>query len=251
MVEIDIVFTLAVFIAGIFMFLAPCTLPLVPAYLAFISGIHGRVQPNDPGVKRRLLISALMFSVGFTVVFVGLGLLAGWFGEVLAVFHNLLRIVGGLFVIVFALLMLGLIHFPVLDEQHTFSQLRRIQPGSPKATFFIGAAFALGWTPCIGPILASVLLVASSEGSVLAGGWLLFVFSLGMALPFLLTAYFYSLAQDWFSHYQVVAKGIQTAGGLLLLLVGVLLLTDTLGALVQYGTPLFNTLGLDFIYNYF
>jgi len=253
MIEISLTFTISVFIAGVLMFLAPCTLPLVPAYLAFISGVKEK-ELRDPqssaAARRSVIINGIAFVLGFTTIFVGFGVLAGLLGGFIGQFRDILSQVGGAFIILFGLMMLNIIKItPLLRERHV-SMPSILTPGNPGSAFGIGATFALGWTPCVGPVLASVLLLASTTTTALQGGFMLAVFSLGLAIPFLLVAFAYAHASSYIAHIAPITKWISYIGGVFLIFLGVLLLTGNFGFTVEYGYRLFEVIGFDGLFDH-
>ena len=252
MLELTIPFVISAFIAGLLMFLAPCTLPLVPAYLAFISG----VRPDDlrgasaHTARQRIMINGTAFTLGFSVIFIAFGVLVGLFGLYIGAFRELLTQIGGVFIIFFGLSMLGVFTIAPLMKKRAVQLPGALEPGRPMSAFLIGATFALGWTPCVGPVLASVLLLAATSATVLEGGLLLTVFSLGLSVPFLLTAFLYARASALIHRYAYVTKWVQLIGGVFLVCIGVLLLTNSFGLTVEYGYTLFNILGIDSLFNH-
>lgn len=253
MIEISIAFTVSVFIAGLLMFLAPCTLPLVPAYLAFISGVKNEELQNpetEAHAKRTIIINGIAFVLGFSVIFVGFGLLAGLLGGQIGQFRNILSQVGGVFIIIFGLMMLNVIKIAPLMRERRIEFPTFLTPGNPASAFGIGSVFALGWTPCVGPVLASVLLLASTSATALDGAFLLAVFSLGLAVPFLFTAFLYIRAAKIISRISVVTKWISYIGGVFLIFLGLLLLTGNFGFTVEYGYKIFNFLGFEGLFDH-
>jgi len=231
---------LAAFAAGLLSFLSPCVLPLIPAYLSFVSELslaemRGRKAGRQASV--RVLLHALLFVAGFSLVFVGLGASATVLGKFLLAQLGILKKIAGLLVILFGLHTLGLFRIRFLDRE------RRFQHGSKPiglvGSFLVGVAFALGWTPCIGPILATVLFYASTKESVVQGTALLTVYSAGLGIPFLLAAVgmerFLSVSSFLKRHFQA----IEIVSGLLLIAVGLLILTDELTRLAELFTRLF------------
>ena len=248
MVEIGVLFFISVFIAGVLMFLAPCSLPLVPAYLAFISGVKNEELANPKTrarARRAILLNGGMFVLGFTTIFVGFGLLAGLFGAQIGQFRNVLSQVGGGFIIIFGLMMLQIINIAPLMREHRLKMPAILTPGKPSSAFIMGSVFALGWTPCVGPVLASVLLLASTSTTVFSGGFLLAVFSLGLAVPFIITAVLFARASHVIATYSGVTKWVGRVGGAFLIFIGILLFTDNFGLTVEYGYKVFNFFGLD------
>ena len=183
------------FIAGLFTFLAPCTFPLVPGYLGFISGTSA-ADLRDPNrlhaVRWKIFLNGLLYVVGFSAVFILLGSLFGLGGAALVRYRIWLSRIGGVFVIFFGLYMMNLLRLPFLKFLNTDTHIRAtqwIRPGNPVSSFLFGATFAFGWTPCLGPILGSVLFLASTSGTVGQGAFLLAIFSLGLAVPFLIISF--------------------------------------------------------------
>jgi len=220
------------FFAGVLTFLAPCTLPLVPGYLGFISGVGAR-ELGDPlqikSARRKIFLGGLMFVLGFSAVFILLGSLFGLGGAALIRYRIWLSRIGGLFVIFFGLFMIGLLRLPALHVEKRVRVFRAITPGHPSSAFIFGATFALGWTPCVGPILGSILTLAAASSTVGQGAFLLAVFSLGLAVPFLLLAAGIGSASATIAKISTVLPMISVVGGIFLLVLGALLLTDNLG----------------------
>lgn len=244
MPELSVSLAAASILAGFLMFLAPCTLPLVPGYLAFISGVSQKDIDTKNG-HRKIIINAISFSLGFSFIFIFFGLLAGFFGEFVGVWRDLLSVIGGALVIIFGLMMLDFFKIPKLSKTYSFKIPTYVTPGHPSSAALIGAIFALGWTPCVGPILATVLLLASTNATVESGALLLALFSLGLAVPFILTAILYSKVQLLIGRYASTTKFIQKTGGMFLLLIGLLLLINQFELTVEYGYVLFTWLGLE------
>lgn len=253
MIEVTTALFISAFIAGVLMFLAPCTLPLIPAYLAFISGVKPE-ELNDPATaakaRRSIVFNGLTFVIGFSLVFITFGMLAGFFGSLIGQFRGVLTQVGGVFIIIFGLMVLGAIPLSKFFSGRGLPTPTILKPGNPLSALVIGATFALGWTPCVGPVLASVLFLATTEATVFSGGLLLAVFSLGMAVPFLLTAILYSRAAAMLTHSEVLLRWVSYIGGLFLILIGILLLTDNFGLTVEYGYKLFDIIGVDGLFDY-
>lgn len=229
---------LAAFIAGFLTFFAPCTAPIIPGYLAFISGVSDRELENAARAKsarRRIFLNGASFVVGFSVVFIILGTLVGLAGRALVPYRLWLTRIGGVFVIAFGLFMLKALPIPFLSGPHVIPIPKIFQRGKPENSFLLGATFALGWTPCVGPVLASVLFLASTTTTIVTGTWLLAVFALGLAIPFLATAALTSAAAHFLDQHSGFLHTISFLGGLLLLLIGILLLTNNFNGLVSLG----------------
>lgn len=226
------------FVAGFLMFLAPCTLPIVPGYLAFIAA--GR------GVMR----NAFAFVLGFSVLFILLGASAGLFGLVVGAWRYEIARLGGVILILFGLTMLGTLRLPFISAEHHVRLPKFLTLGTMSSSFLIGALFALGWSPCIGPILGSVLFLASASATALSGAILLGVFSLGLGLPFLLTALLLEKAQSWAVKTAAVAHYVSYVGGVLLIGIGLLMLFNMTGLLVSWGYGALDMFGYDRLLNY-
>lgn len=179
----------AALLAGLVSFLSPCVLPLVPPYLCFLAGTtfeHLIAREPEPLVARRELATALLFVLGFTTVFVALGASASAIGELLRQYSSILTTIAGISVIVMGLHFLGVFHFAFMNRT---ARIQVEKPIGLWGAYVMGLAFAFGWTPCIGPVLAAILAVAASEASVARGAGLLAVYSLGLGIPFLLAAF--------------------------------------------------------------
>lgn len=250
MLELSAGLVMASFVAGVLMFIAPCTLPLVPAYLAFIAGVKP-AEVSSAAVRQKIVRNSLLYSAGFTLVFVGFGILAGLLGSVAGSLRSVLIPLSGLLVIMFGLQMLHVVNLSRFFSSQSVSIPLFLKPGSATGAFVIGAAFALGWTPCIGPVLATVLLLAGSLGTVMSGALLLFVFSLGLALPFLLVALLYARATHYIATHQRFLYVTEVLGGLLLVGIGLLLLTNNFDLTIYYGTQALEFFGLGQLLDYY
>ena len=229
------------------MFLAPCTFPIVPGYLAFIAGVPaGKVGSS----RRRIFVNALAFVVGFSVIFILLGSFAASLGGLLGPWRDTLGRAAGAIIILFGLTMLGAFNIPLLSGERRIRVPRWLSLGHPHSSFLIGALFALGWSPCIGPILGTILFLASAKATALAGAVLLGVFSLGLAIPFLLCAWAISSAQGVIERAGALTKALSIFGGLILIALGALMLTNTTGLLIVWGFSIFNGLGYDALLKY-
>lgn len=241
------------FIAGLFTFLAPCTLPLVPGYLGFISGVSLQ-DIHDPQkaplVRRKILLNGLAFIVGFTVVFIAFGTLAGFLGRTLVPYRIWLTRVGGVFGIIFGLFMLRVLKIPFLNKEKQFTAPKLFTQGKALNSFFLGAAFAFGWTPCVGPILGSILLLASTSTTALQGAFLLFIFSLGLAVPFLAIAIGIGHAAQYVRRITKYLNIISVVGGLFLIVLGILLLTNNFSIFISVAYRLFDFVNYEQLLDY-
>lgn len=246
--EIGFIFIISTFFAGILTFLAPCTLPLVPAYLGFISGVDQDALKNPETAKaarRKIFLNGLAFIVGFSLVFIAFGVLAGIAGQALAPYRIWMARIGGGLVILFGLFMLGFFKLPFFQSDKRIPIPKWLTLGRPSSSLFIGGTFALGWTPCVGPILGSVLLLAGTSATAVQGGFLLAVFSLGLAIPFLIIALLFSRATRYIDSISKYLKWVSIIGGIFLILLGALLVTDNFGLTIQYGYELLDFINYD------
>lgn len=229
---------LPAFIAGLLTFLAPCTLPIVPAYLGFISGASFD-ELRDPvrarSLRWRIFGNGLAFVVGWSVVFILLGTLVGSIGAALVPWRLWLGRIGGIFVIIFGLFMLNVLKIPFLAREVHVSVPPLFRRGTPANSLVLGSAFGIGWTPCVGPILGSILLLASTSATALQGATLLGVFSLGLAIPFLAIAAGVGSATRFLERATPFLNVVSIIGGLFLIGLGILLLTDNFSLLISYG----------------
>ena len=187
----DVHIYVGVWLAGLVSFLSPCVLPLVPPYLGYLGGTTIEEFTAEEGVPRhvwsRVVTASLLFVLGFTTVFVGLGAGASFFGQLIQSYKRELEIVAGLVIILFGLHFLGLFRIALLYREARYHHAHH-HGVSYIGAYVIGLAFAFGWTPCIGPVLATVLALAANEASLVTGVKLLFVYSLGLGIPFILAA---------------------------------------------------------------
>jgi cytochrome c-type biogenesis protein len=230
------------FIAGLFTFLAPCTLPLVPAYLAFISGTSAG--------KRRVFQNALFFVLGFSAVFILFGLLAGSIGGFFIESRIWISHIGGIFIILFGLFMLGVLKIPFFAAEKKLFIKSPFTKGTYLNSLILGVIFGAGWTPCVGPVLGSVLLLASQIATAFQGAFLLAIFSLGLAVPFLLIAMSIESAEKHIAKFSKYLRPINIIGGVFLVILGALLLFGEMGLLSAYGFKLFGFSNYDSLLNY-
>lgn len=222
----DVSYPLA-FIAGVLSFLSPCVLPLLPSYVSFITGLSFKeltIGVDKKRIRYLTITNSILFISGFSFVFIALGISSSAIGRFLFEYIDFIRIIGGLIVIIFGLFITGLLKIDFLLKDKKFHLSGR--PAGYIGTFIIGMTFAAGWSPCIGPILGTILLYASSKGSTIYGFKLLSIYSLGLAVPFFLSA----LAINTFLAYSPKIskhiKVIMVISGLLLIVFGIMLLTD-------------------------
>lgn len=227
-------------------FLAPCTLPLVPAYIAFIGGAKLGTSNKlaSASEQQSVIRNAILYTIGFSVVFIVLGLLAGLGGVLLIQYRSILERLGGVLIIVFGLFMVGVFKNSYLSRAKHIKSLAIFKPGKPISSLLFGATFALGWTPCVGPVLGSVLILAAAKTTALQGATLLGVFSIGLAVPFLVVALAFNWVSNSFSKLSLIADYISRVGGVFLILIGALLLTGHLGVFTGWFYGLFSFFGL-------
>lgn len=244
---------LPAFIAGVLTFLAPCTLPLVPAYLGFISGVSANDLKDPEKVKSarvKIFVNGLFFVIGITVIFVAFGTLSGFLGASFAVYRLWLERIGGVLIIIFGLYMLRVISLPFLPGGGGLPAKIPFKPGNPFGSLLLGSSFAVGWTPCVGPILGSILLLAATSSTAAQGGFLLFIFSMGLAIPFLLIALAYGSASSFLARSSRYLRWTEIIGGIFLIGLGVLVATGNFALLVSYGFEIFRFLEYERILDY-
>lgn len=228
---------IAAFMAGVVSFLSPCVLPLVPGYVSLISGVGvEELKTQEASLLRKVMLNSLAFVVGFSIVFVTLGAISTGIGQFAAQYKSVLARVAGVLIVVFGLHLTGILRIKAL---YADKRLHSVKGGStPWGAFVIGFAFAFGWTPCVGPILSVILGFAAAQDSVSKGILLLTIYSLGLAVPFLLT----SLGIERFLKFYVRFRGymhaLEIASGGLLMALGLLLIFDKFTVLARYFSAL-------------
>ena len=219
--------------AGLISFLSPCVLPLIPGYISFISGqsLNELIES-----KKVNLIPLVLFSLGFSFVFISFGAAASALGKILLQNSNYLRIIAGTIIVIFSLQLLGIINIGFLNYEKKYYTKKSTKP---LFVFVVGMAFGFGWTPCIGPILGSILALASTEENISRGILLLSFYSLGLAIPFILSGFliqkFLLFSKNFKKNINIVLK----FGGIILLITGVLILTNQLQVLGYYILNIF------------
>ena len=218
---------IALFGAGVASFLAPCIVPLVPAYLGIIVGEVG--DARDPA---RAVPATLIFIAGFTTVFAGLGAVAGLLGSSLSSFQNAVRVVGGVLIIVMGLALLGVARGPLAREKRLIPKLPAIT--GVARPYIVGVAFGAGWSPCVGPLLAAALTIAARSQEVGRGTILLCAYAMGIGVPFLVTALGIASSPRLANWLRRMGPGLERVAGVLLVALGVLLATNTYVHLTSY-----------------
>ncbi len=224
---------LAAFLAGIISFLSPCVLPLVPGYVSLISGATvEELQSGEGQVFRRLMLNSIMFILGFSVVFISLGAAATSIGELTRHYHVLLSRIAGVVIILFGLHLTGIFKIKALYADKRLHNVGRGK--TPLGSFIVGFSFAFGWTPCIGPIFAVILTLAASQRTVGRGVLLLAVYSLGLAVPFLLTSLGVGRFLAFYTRFRRHLQVVEVMSGVLLMAVGALIFTRHFTVLSGY-----------------
>lgn len=225
----------AAFAAGVVSFLSPCVLPLVPGYISFVSGLSLDELYRGADSKlmlRKAVAGSALFVLGFSIVFTLMGASASAIGKLLLDYLPIINKVAGALIILFGIHTMGLVKIPFLYYE------KRFQFGGLSSTGFapllMGFAFAFGWTPCIGPILAGILALAATQSTVFQGTFLLFVYSMGLGIPFMLTALGVNYFLKFFNRYKKFIRIGEIFAGALLIFVGILIFTNKLTVLVRY-----------------
>ena len=227
--------------AGLISFLSPCVLPLIPGYISYISGESlGDIIEK----KRKIVLKTILFTLGFSLVFISFGATASFVGNILLENSNTLRIIAGIIIIIFSLQLIGILNLNFLNQE------KRFQTKNYSNNLFfpvvVGAAFGFGWTPCIGPVLGSILTLAAVESSIGKGILLLSFYSLGLAIPFILSGYGISKFLAFSKNFRKNIKIVSVTGGVILLMTGILILTNKLQALGYFileAIPILGNLG--------
>ncbi len=233
-------------LAGLISFLSPCVLPLVPAYLCFVAGtsldqLLDQEDGLDTQIARRVKLSGLLFVLGFTTVFVIMGASASAINRIIFDHIDVISKVAGAVIIVFGLHYMGVFRFALLQREIRFNPDKT--PAGLVGAYIIGLAFAFGWTPCVGPILATILTLAAAQDSLGYGVSLLTVYSLGLGIPFLAAAFAIEPFMNFLKRFRRHVHKIEIGAGVLLVATGVLIMTDSLAELAYYILEAFPALG--------
>jgi cytochrome c-type biogenesis protein len=218
----------AAFIAGVLSFFSPCILPLIPGYFTFITGysLDDLTGGAIAGIRKQVFISTIAFVLGFSVIFILLGASASFVGSVLFRYRDGIRIIGGMIIVIFGIHLTGLIRIPLLDFEKRI-QLER-KPIHFMGTFIVGMAFGAGWSPCIGPLLGSILVIAGGKETVQEGMVLLGIYSAGLAVPFVIISVFINFVLVFIKKTTWTLKYLNWAAGVLLIVLGLILMTNQL-----------------------
>ena len=237
------------FVAGLLSFLSPCILPIVPFYLSYLGGVGMNQIAADAeitaAVRRRAFLAACMFALGVITVFMGLGATATVFGQMVREYFDVLRWVAAAIIIAMGLHFLGVIRIGILYRQFR-AEAGDTSNVSLLGAFVIGLAFAFGWTPCVGPVLAAILFMAGGQETAGQGAALLFVYGAGMTLPFVVAALFIAPFMRFMARFRKHLSTVEKAMGLLLILFGVLIATNSINFIAQWMLetfPVFMTIG--------
>lgn len=217
-----------IFLAGLISFISPCVLPLVPPYLCYMTGISmdqlsSATDGSNATIRKRIIWSSISFVLGFTTVFVALGATASVIGQLVSQHLHWLSIVAGAVIILMGLHFLGVFKITALYREARFNM--DTKPAGSLGSYVMGLAFAFGWTPCIGPVLAAVLFVAGAEDTALQGAGMLAVYSLGLGIPFIAAAMFSGLFLDFMRRFRQHIGKVEKSMGALLVVTGVLFIT--------------------------
>lgn len=223
------------FAAGVFSFLSPCVLPLIPSYLSFVSGIsveEMRGAQAAARVRTRVVLNSAAFILGFSLVFVSLGASASFLGGLFLGYRNFIRLMGGAFVVLVGLYLVGLFKIGALERYLQFNL--KDKPAGYLGSVLVGITFAVAWTPCVGPVLGAVLALAGASAEVGRGIFLLSSYAAGLALPFFLSALAVNSFFQFSQRFRRYIHAVHVMGGVLLIIVGVLLITDYMTFLNAY-----------------
>lgn len=239
------------FLGGILTFLAPCTLPLIPGYLAFIGGTGMTTQGAKSDDRRsQVMRNALLFVLGFSLIFILFGMASGAIGKFLVLYRTPIAQMGGLIIVYLGLSLCGLLPLPRFLSPQFPGFSGRLTAGSRSGALLLGILFALGWSPCLGPILGAILLLAATGGTIFSGGLLLSVYAAGLALPFLLVAWLYGATFLYITKLEPYLRYTQLIGGVMLIFVGALLVIGQFGILNMWAGELFNGRLFQLMLNY-
>jgi cytochrome c-type biogenesis protein len=231
-------------VAGLLSFASPCVLPLVPPYLCFLAGtsINELSEENMPGAAwRRLILSAIAFVAGFSTVFVAMGASASFVGSFIVRYMDTLSVIAGVIIIILGLHFLGVFRIGFLYRDFRLEGPKK-SVGLPGA-YVVGLAFAFGWTPCVGPVLAAILFLAGQEANVLRGALLLLAYALGIGIPFVLAAIFFRPFMGGMKRFRKHLGLVEKVTGGLLIVTGILFITGAMSWLAFYMLELFPGLG--------
>ncbi len=218
----------AAFVAGLLSFFSPCVLPLIPAYFTFITGfsIEELTKEYNSEIRKKVFFSTFLFVLGFSLVFILMGASASYLGGLIYTYKKLIRIIGGILIIILGVHLTGLIRIPGLDFEKRINLEKK--PLHFLGTLIIGMAFGAGWSPCIGPLLGSILIIAGSQETVWQGVLLLGIYSAGLAIPFIIISIFINFLLIFIKKASKVLKYVNVVAGVVLIVVGLILVSNKL-----------------------
>ncbi|MBW2597294.1 MAG: cytochrome c biogenesis protein CcdA, partial [Deltaproteobacteria bacterium] len=222
----------AAFLAGFLSFLSPCVLPLIPAYFTFITGfsLEELTENRNSEIRKKVVFSTVSFVCGFSLVFILMGASASYLGGLIYNYREIIRIIGGMLIILMGVHLTGIIRIPGLDVEKRIHMEKK--PLHFLGVFIIGMAFGAGWSPCIGPLLGSILIIAGSQETVRQGIVLLAIYSAGLALPFIILSVFIHLLLMVIKKASRFLQYVNAAAGILLIIAGLILVTNKLYVLI-------------------
>ncbi len=232
------------FLAGLISFLSPCVLPLVPPYLAYMAGVSlGEMSDDErpPAVSAKVVLTSIVFVLGFATVFVALGASFSYIGSFVTEYFQILSYVAGAIIIVFGLHFLGLFKIGFLYREARFQVANK--PLGLVGAYVMGLAFAFGWTPCVGPVLTAILFVAGNEADALHGGLLLLAYALGIGIPFIIAAMFAGQFMRFMTKFRSQMGMIEKIMGVMLVVTGVLFLTGEMATIANFMLEILPNLG--------
>ena len=227
------------FTAGLFSFLSPCVLPLIPSYLSFVSGVsleEMRAGQMKSSVRRQVVLNSLAFIFGFYLVFVSLGASASFLGSLFLSYRSFIRIMGGILIMLVGAYLMGFFKISLLERYFQFNL--KGKPAGYLGSVLVGITFAVAWTPCVGPILGAILMLAGTSTEIEGGVLLLSTYAAGLALPFLLSALALNSFFQFSQSFRRYIKPVHVVAGFLLVVMGILLLTDYMTILNAYAVSL-------------
>jgi cytochrome c-type biogenesis protein len=218
----------AAFVAGLLSFFSPCVLPLIPAYFTFITGfsIEELTEKYNSEIRKKVFLSTFLFVLGFSLVFILMGASASFLGGLMYTYKKLIRIIGGILIIILGIHLTGLIRIPGLDFEKRITLEKK--PLHFLGTLIIGMGFGAGWSPCIGPLLGSILIIAGSQETVWQGVILLGIYSTGLAIPFIIISIFINFLLTFIKKASKVLKYVNVVAGVVLIVVGLILVSNKL-----------------------
>ncbi|MCG2831141.1 MAG: cytochrome c biogenesis protein CcdA, partial [Desulfobacteraceae bacterium] len=225
----------AAFLAGLLSFFSPCILPIIPSYFTFITGFSLEELTIDYNseIRRKVFFSTVSYVLGFSFVFILMGASASFLGNIIYKYSDVIRITGGVLIIILGIHLTGLIRIPYLFLEKRVNIAKK--PAHFLGTFIIGMAFAAGWTPCIGPLLGSILVIASNQETVWQGVILLSIYSLGLAIPFVVISIFINFILKFIRKVSVALKYVNIVAGIMLIFVGLFLVSNKMYLLTISG----------------